>query len=143
RDLASEVDVQGVAVGVVQVDLRDVGAGELGQVDRHAGGTQAGQERLHPFAGKGEVRQAQVLGGVRGGRSRAGVHQVHHRLVAAVKPGAGKGERGARAAAQAQHVAVERGELLDARGADVHVVESDQHRLVSKNDGGRGPAYHR
>jgi hypothetical protein len=127
-----DVDVQRVAVGVGEVNLRDVGAGQrLGPMS-NARGAQPFQQRLQSGGPEREMRQAKPVRLGAWGRV-AGRHldEMHDRAITGIEPRAGEPERRPRPRRQPQHGAIERHQLAEPSGPDVHVIER-KHREASR-----------
>src|SRR5258708_3664638 len=108
------------AVGIGQEDLVALGPG-------HDAGFEGNIRLLEPLgigvhAGCGEGDM--VEGGLGALRRLRVADEMHDRPIAGIEPGAGKGEGGTGAEAEAQKLLVERLRTLEITRADIHVIEA-------------------
>lgn len=130
-----EVDVNVVAVGIVQVDLTHGKVLEESQAPFLAQTLEPLQERSERTRLEREVLQRQL--GVR--RVRAPhLDQMHDGVFAAIQPSAVEGKVRSWSRSQAQNVAVEGEHGVESRRAQIHVVEPFQHLPDCIGPGGRG-----
>ena len=125
-DAVFEVELNSIACGIGDEDLRLCTARHIGATIGNAKGSQATLDRRHVPAGKRDVVEGPDLG-VTCLRSGGIINEMQHRLLADVEPVATKVERGSLSDPESDHLNVEGAKLLKepSLSSKIEVIESD------------------